>query len=555
VSHKTIAIIGAGIAGALLARKLADAGIQVEVFEKSRGTGGRLASTRLGDHSVDLGAPYLEAHSPEFKQWLEQEVSQQHLSHWQPKRADFQLQALPDRQYYVGNNRLSMLTRQWLSRGPIQLHTQVRIGKIARYDSGVYLYDDEDQALGIFDLVVIATPAPQAVPLLTEMPAWQQLAQQITPDICWLHTLQLSDALELNSSARENGSQESSSLEADIIEGNHPILQRAIRNSSKPGCVGPESWVLHARSDWSEQHVDADKEWIAEQLQQNLQQVLDVANARDETGGYVFSGYQIDKRPFLLQPDNSVVYQGDDGVRELKISKSVEVPLNQPGDEAFLEVANPIGDFVGVYNNNQSGISVNRAVIQDRGAYVDGANYTFNFTDTNGDGALELAVTDNAAVNLITIDPYVPGQTVAFNGMEVNIDGTPLPGDQLELAPQETVSVFQAIKDAIDWVSRTGTITGTEQHAVDYGHILSNINASLNHISTRQGEAGINLQLIQSQETFHADNELLMEQGRSVIEDLDFATAVTKFEQSKQALQAAQQTYAQLQGLSLFNYI
>lgn len=300
---------------------------------------------------------------------------------------------------------------------------------------------------------------------------------------------------------------------------------------------------------------DDDRAALAEQLQQNLQQVLDVANARDETGGYVFSGYQIDKRPFLLQPDNSVVYQGDDGVRELKISKSVEVPLNQPGDEAFLEVANPIGDFVGVYNNNQSGISVNRAVIQDRGAYVDGANYTFNFTDTNGDGALELAVTDNAAVNLITIDPYVPGQTVAFNGMEVNIDGTPLPGDQLELAPQETVSVFQAIKDAIDWVSRTGSITGTEQHAVDYGHILSNINASLNHISTRQGEAGINLQLIQSQETFHADNELLMEQGRSVIEDLDFATAVTKFEQSKQALQAAQQTYAQLQGLSLFNYI
>ncbi|GLX84644.1 flagellar hook-associated protein FlgL [Thalassotalea loyana] len=300
---------------------------------------------------------------------------------------------------------------------------------------------------------------------------------------------------------------------------------------------------------------DDDRAALAEQLQQNLQQVLDVANARDETGGYVFSGYQIDKRPFLLQPDNSVVYQGDDGVRELKISKSVEVPLNQPGDEAFLEVANPIGDFVGVYNNNQSGISVNRAVIQDRGAYVDGANYTFNFTDTNGDGALELAVTDNSAVNLITIDPYVPGQTVAFNGMEVNIDGTPLPGDQLELAPQETVSVFQAIKDAIDWVSRTGTITGTEQHAVDYGHILSNINASLNHISTRQGEAGINLQLIQSQESFHADNELLMEQGRSVIEDLDFATAVTKFEQSKQALQAAQQTYAQLQGLSLFNYI
>ncbi|QOL27071.1 flagellar hook-associated protein FlgL [Thalassotalea sp. LPB0316] len=300
---------------------------------------------------------------------------------------------------------------------------------------------------------------------------------------------------------------------------------------------------------------DDDRAALAEQLKQNLQEMLDIANARDETGGYVFGGYQIDKQPFLLQPDNSVVYQGDNGTRELKISKSVEVPLNQPGDDAFLKAANPIGDFVGVYNTNVSGMSVNRAIIQDRGAYVDGANYTFDFTDTNGDGNLELTVTDNTATNLITVDPYVPGQTIAFNGMEVNIDGTPLPGGQLELAPQENVSVFEAIKDAIDWVSRTGNVTGTAQHGVDYGHILSNINASLNHISTRQGDAGINLQLIKSQENFHADNELLMEQGRSVIEDLDFATAVTQFEQSKVALQAAQQTYAQLQNLSLFNYI
>ena len=317
MSHKTIAIIGAGIAGALLARQLADAGIQVEVFEKSRGTGGRLASSRLGDHSVDLGAPYLEAHSPEFKGWLEQEVSQQHLSHWQPKRADFQLQALPDQQYYAGNNRLSALTRQWLSRGPIQLHTQVRIGKIARYDSGVYLYDDEDQALGIFDLVVIATPAPQAVPLLTEMPAWQQLAQQITPDICWLHALQLSDALELNVSARENDSQKRgrSGLEADIIEGNHPILQRAIRNSGKPDCVGPESWVLHARSDWSEQHVDADKDWVAEQLQQAFFELIgnkpEISHSRTHRWLYSLNGTINLDKPYLLAQEQGIAVCGD----------------------------------------------------------------------------------------------------------------------------------------------------------------------------------------------------------------------------------------------------
>ena len=308
MSHKTIAIIGAGIAGALLARQLADAGIQVEVFEKSRGTGGRLASTRLGDHSVDLGAPYLEAHSPEFKLWLEQQVSQQHLHHWQPKRADFhQLQALPNQQYYVGNKRLSALTRQWLSHGPIQLHTQVRVGRVTRYESGVYLYDDAEQPLGIFDLAVIATPAPQAIPLLTEIPAWQQLAQEITPDICWLHALQFAES--------NHAEHCSSGLAVDLIEGHHPILQRAIKNSSKPGCEGPESWVLHARSDWSEQHVDADKEWIAEQLQQAFFDLIgkkpEISHSRTHRWLYSLNGTVNLDQPYLLAQEQGIAVCGD----------------------------------------------------------------------------------------------------------------------------------------------------------------------------------------------------------------------------------------------------
>lgn len=347
---------------------------------------------------------------------------------------------------------------------------------------------------------------------------------------------------------------------SSIEQYNRNIIQAENRNTLVEGSFSTSQDILNqVKTTFIQANngsmSDDDRQALAEQLKQNLQELLDVANARDETGGYVFSGYQIDKQPFLLQPDNTVLYQGDDGVRELKISNSVEVPLNQPGDEAFLKVANPIGDFVGSYTINEGGASVNRAVIVDRGNYVDGANYTFDFRDVNGDGALELTVTDNAAAVLTTIDPYTPGQTVAFNGMEVNIDGTPLPGDRLDLVPQETISVFQTIKEAIDWVERTGPVTVTEQHAVDYGHILSNVNASLNHISTRQGDAGINLQLIRNQESFHADNELLLEEGRSVIEDLDFASAVSQFEMSKVALQAAQQTYGQLQNLNLFNYI
>jgi len=59
---------------------------------------------------------------------------------------------------------------------------------------------------------------------------------------------------------------------------------------------------------------------VATQANQNLQQILDIANSQNETGGYVFSGYQIDDAPFVLQADNTVDYRGDNGVRELQIA-------------------------------------------------------------------------------------------------------------------------------------------------------------------------------------------------------------------------------------------
>src|SRR5690606_22770394 len=68
-----VAIIGSGIAGLTAANRLASAGHEVTVFEKSKGYGGRL-STRYaqGDRSITLdhGAPYLSAKGAGFKAFI-----------------------------------------------------------------------------------------------------------------------------------------------------------------------------------------------------------------------------------------------------------------------------------------------------------------------------------------------------------------------------------------------------------------------------------------------------------------------------------------------------
>lgn len=281
--------------------------------------------------------------------------------------------------------------------------------------------------------------------------------------------------------------------------------------------------------------------------------MLDIANTKDETGGYIFSGYKIDVEPFAMQPNNTVLYQGDSGIRNLQIAKNILVDTNIPGDQAFDQVSNVIGDFSPIYNANTSGISINSAVIKNPGAYDPVASppdYNFNFTS-----ATDLTVTDSGGTPVFSTAAYVPGQIVAFNGIEVQVSGNPLPGDNFDLTPQQDISVFSTIKSAIDWVNVGTSPADPIQHDVDYGEILSQIDAALNHITSQRTEAGVRMQLIDNQDNNHQDSALILEKGRSNIEDLDFAKAIANFEQSQVALQAAQQTFVQIKDLSLFNYI
>jgi renalase len=56
-----IAIIGTGIAGLSAAQALTETGHTVHLFDKSRGSGGRMSSKRSDAGSLDLGAQYFTA--------------------------------------------------------------------------------------------------------------------------------------------------------------------------------------------------------------------------------------------------------------------------------------------------------------------------------------------------------------------------------------------------------------------------------------------------------------------------------------------------------------
>jgi flagellar hook-associated protein 3 FlgL len=63
------------------------------------------------------------------------------------------------------------------------------------------------------------------------------------------------------------------------------------------------------------------------------------------------------------------------------------------------------------------------------------------------------------------------------------------------------------------------------------------------------------MESLQRQTDINEGASLQISENLSLINDLDYAEAISRFSQQQAALQAAQQAFAKTQGLSLFNYI
>ena len=88
-----IAIIGTGIAGLSAAQALHAAGHSVQLFDKSRGSGGRMASKRSDAGALDLGAQYFTARDRRFVEVVQQWQARGWVAEWTP--GPLQLQQRP----------------------------------------------------------------------------------------------------------------------------------------------------------------------------------------------------------------------------------------------------------------------------------------------------------------------------------------------------------------------------------------------------------------------------------------------------------------------------
>lgn len=241
-SPLTVAIIGAGVAGAAAARALTDAGQVVTLFDAGAAPGGRLATHHEGPLRFDAGAQFFIVKDERFARWARGWWQERVIKEWRgrieaegPRTHPHELVRL------VGAPAMDSLLRRMLL--GLDVRSGVEIRGLTRDGTRWRLLDSRSHAQGEFELVVVATPAAQAAALVD--PSSYALASLIRQEVvmspCWTAMVHFPEALDLDWDARFSAV---------------GPLRWLGRNSSKPErpTIGGESWVCHASAAWSHAH-------------------------------------------------------------------------------------------------------------------------------------------------------------------------------------------------------------------------------------------------------------------------------------------------------------
>lgn len=244
-----IAILGAGLSGCVLAHGLQGA-YKIDLFEKSRGAGGRMSTRRADPYQFDHGAQFFTARSRGFKSFLRPFMERGVVQEWQPRKiVTLEKGQKPYKRdwfepHYVAAPRMNSLCKDMIAslNDNVSLHLQTHAASLERSGNGWQLTDLDGVKHGDYDFVLSSLPRDQVLNLLPAAFKGRSCIEDIQMLGCY--------ALML-------GFDELPALNWDIAKPkNSPISWMAI-NSNKPSREGKGASILiHSSNDWAEQHIE-----------------------------------------------------------------------------------------------------------------------------------------------------------------------------------------------------------------------------------------------------------------------------------------------------------
>lgn len=334
-------------------------------------------------------------------------------------------------------------------------------------------------------------------------------------------------------------------------------------------------------------HSSAERSAIAVELQGLRDQVFSLANAKDTNGLPLFGALASALAPFV-GPQASIPDYNFQGLPGQSASSDVSIPFTLDGDAAFM--LDPTRDRVfnvDVSNSVDGMITADRTLTTSAVTVTDAAtvtataaaaaavaapnnvpypSYTLAFTAVDsttvpGTTTATYSITETPSVTPLGAPAPFANVTVSFPtgssfdvtavpGMSLTIKGTPKVNDTITI--DSSPSVFSVLDDAIKNIREAPNNNGATQAV---SQALNNIDIGMERISAVRGQAGDLLNRADRISANQENRSIQLEADRSRAEDLDMIKGISDFNNQQTGYQAALQTYAKVQQLSLFNFI
>ena len=288
---------------------------------------------------------------------------------------------------------------------------------------------------------------------------------------------------------------------------------------------------------------------LASQAVQIQSGLLALANTQDGNGQYIFAGYATQTQPFD-QTATGATYAGNQGQQMVQIAAGQTVAVGDSGDAVFNQIKTGNGTFTvtAAAANTGTGV-VGATTVADPAAY-NGGTYAVTF------GAGGTYNVTNAANAVVSTGTYTDGATIAFDGLQVTLSGTPAAGDAFTVAPSTNQSLFTSVQDIVNALqSPTGTATQSTQLGNSLSAGLNNLDQALSQIENVRAGVGGRVDTVTTALSVAGSRQTQLQSSIASLQGVDYATAITNLDSENTALTAALQAYTVTQGLTLFKYL
>lgn len=286
---------------------------------------------------------------------------------------------------------------------------------------------------------------------------------------------------------------------------------------------------------------------IAQQISALRDQLFGYANKVDSNGVPLFGGLGSASSPFT-DAATGVTFNG---VAGQSASSTVAIPSAMDGQAVWMNVPSGNGVFdVSLGGGNTGTVWTDAGQVVNPSA-VTGDNYAVTFNVVAGVTTYDVVNTTTAAT-VATGQPYTSGQNIQFGGMAVRVQGVPANGDTVAVAPSTTTNVFKVIDKAIAGINNANNSNTLSQA---FTKALAELDTGMNRIQSARGLAGDMLNRADSIDSNQQTKSNQLETDRSRAEDMDMIKGISDFQNQQTGYDAALKTYAQVQRLSLFNYL